>query len=98
MDESPQPPLILIVEDESKLLRNLQKGFEEVGYRVITASTGETGFDAALTHPVDVVILDVMLPSRSGFDVLSDLRRRGFDRPVLLLTARDTIADRVEGL
>ena len=91
-------PRLLIVEDQKKLLHSLQRGLEEKGYEVITALTGEQGYYAASTEPVDAVILDLMLPGRDGIRVLRDLRANGFTRPVLILTARDTIENKVLGL
>ena len=91
-------PLLLVVEDQKKLLSSLQRGLEEKGYEVIAAMTGEQGYYAATTEPVDAMILDLMLPGRDGIRVLRDLRANGFSRPVLILTARDAIEDRVLGL
>jgi DNA-binding response OmpR family regulator len=91
-------PRLLIVEDQKKLLNSLRSGLEEEGYEVVTAVTGEQGYYAATTAPVDAVVLDVMLPGRDGIRVLRDLRANGFTRPVLVLTARDTVDDRVLGL
>jgi two-component system, OmpR family, copper resistance phosphate regulon response regulator CusR len=91
-------PRLLIVEDQKKLLTSLQRGLEEKGYEVLTAQTGEQGYYAATTEPIDAVILDLMLPGRDGIRVLRDLRANGFTRPVLILTARDAIEDKVLGL
>lgn len=91
-------PQLLIVEDQKKLLSSLQRGLEEKGYEVITAATGEQGYYAATTEPIDAMILDLMLPGRDGIRVLRDLRSHGFTRPVLILTARDAIEDKVLGL
>src|SRR5262249_2173685 len=71
---------------------------EEEGFEATTAHTGEEGFYLATTQPPDAVILDVMLPGRDGLQVLADLRSRGFARPVLILTSRDAVEDRVAGL
>jgi DNA-binding response OmpR family regulator len=89
---------ILVIEDHKKLLRSLERGLTTAGYEVIAAETGEAGFYHASTEPVDVVILDVMLPGRSGLEILRDLRKTGFSAPVLVLSARDTVADRIFGL
>jgi DNA-binding response OmpR family regulator len=89
---------ILIVEDQKKLAASLRKGLEEEGFEVSTAHTGEEGFYLATTKPPDAVVLDLMLPGRDGFEVLHDLRKSGFAKPVLILTSRDAIEDRVEGL
>lgn len=90
--------LILIVEDQKKLLTSLQRGLEEEGYEVVSAATGEDGYYQATTVDVDLIVLDVMLPKRNGLQVLGDLRQRGFSKPVLMLTARDGIDDKVRGL
>jgi len=89
---------LLVVEDQKKLLNSLQRGLEEEGYDVIAVQTGEEGFYAATTESVDAVVLDLMLPGRGGLLVLHDLRAKGFSKPVLILTARDTVEDRVVGL
>lgn len=89
---------LLIVEDQKKLLSSLKSGLEEEGYEIVTAATGEQGYYVATTESVDAVVLDVMLPGRDGIRVLRDLRAHGFTRPVLILTARDAIEDRVLGL
>lgn len=91
-------PTLLVVEDERKLLESLRRGLSDEGYDVLTAATGEEGFYRAMNDDVDAVVLDVMLPGRDGFQVLSDLRKDGFAKPVLMLTARDAIEDRVRGL
>jgi two-component system OmpR family response regulator len=89
---------VLIVEDQKKLLRSLRRGLEEEGYDVVTATTGEEGFYLATTAAPDAVILDLMLPGRDGLRVLHDLRGNGYAKPVLILTARDTVGDLVAGL
>src|SRR5262245_10204846 len=90
-------PRVLVVEDERKLLRNLQRGLEQAGYEVATAADGDAGHGLALAQPFDCVVLDLMLPGRDGLSVLADLRRAGNTTPVLVLTARDAIKDRVAG-
>jgi two-component system copper resistance phosphate regulon response regulator CusR len=89
---------ILVVEDELKLAKALREGLEADHYSVTVAHTGEDGFYLARAERFDVVILDVMLPGRDGFEILATLRQNGATMPVLLLTARDAIADRVRGL
>ena len=89
---------LLVVEDEAKLLRSLERGLVEQGYEVATAATGEEGYYIATTQAFDAVVLDVMLPKRGGIQVLQDLRSNGFAAPVLILTARDAIEDKVRGL
>ena len=89
---------ILVIEDEPKLGRALQEGLESEQYGVALASTGEEGFYLVETESFDLIILDVMLPGRSGFEILATMRQHGFKLPVLMLTARDAIEDRVRGL
>ncbi len=89
---------ILVIEDELKLAKALREGLEAEQYEVSLAHTGEEGFYIAQTESFDLLILDVMLPRRSGLEVLSTMRRHGFHTPVLMLTARDAIEDRVRGL
>lgn len=89
---------ILVIEDEQKVARALGDGLQAEGYDVVTAATGEEGFFLINSETFDVVILDLMLPGRDGLEVLSTLRRRGLQTPVLILTARDAIEDRVLGL
>jgi len=89
---------ILVVEDHKKLLHSLERGLTTAGYEVIAADTGEAGFYYASTEQIDAVILDVMLPGRSGLEILRDLRKGGFSAPVLILSARNDVADRVRGL
>ncbi|MAX40045.1 response regulator transcription factor [uncultured Gimesia sp.] len=91
-------PRVLVVEDEKKLLASLKKGLEQDGYEVITAATGEEGYYSATTEKMDGLILDLMLPGRDGMQVLNDLRSVGFSQPVLILTAKDSVEDRVSGL
>jgi len=89
---------ILIVEDEDKLRRALQRGLIEEGYDVVAVDDGESGLAHALAETFDCLILDVMLPSRDGFQVLGELRAAGRNTPFLLLTARGSLEDRVLGL
>ena len=89
---------ILVVEDEQKLARALKDGLEADDYAVSLAHTGEEGFYLLCKQPFDLAILDVMLPGRDGVEILSTLRNQGMRIPVLLLTARDRIEDRVQGL
>ena len=89
---------VLVIEDQPTLRAGLRRGLEQEGYSVATAGTGEEGFYAATTEPCDALILDLMLPGRDGLRVLRDLRAQGFAAPVLILTARDAVADRVAGL
>lgn len=89
---------ILVIEDESKVAAALKKGLEAEFYEVTLAYSGEEGFFQLSSETFDLVILDLMLPGRDGIEVLTTLRKRGFETPVLILTARDTVEDRVRGL
>lgn len=89
---------ILVVEDERKVAKAIQQGLEGNSYSVAVAHSGEEGFFRATSEPFDLVILDVMLPERSGIEVLAAIRKQGHRIPVLLLTARDSVDDRVLGL
>ncbi len=88
----------LIVEDESKTAAYLQKGLRENGFVVDVTNQGEDGLYLAQTRDYDLVILDVMLPERDGWSIISEIRRSGRKLPVLFLTARDSVQDRVKGL
>jgi DNA-binding response OmpR family regulator len=88
---------ILVVEDEPKVARAVKEGLEAEGYRVALARTGDEGLQAAGAG-IDLVVLDLMLPGRDGIEVLKHLRAHGTAVPVLILTARDTVENRVEGL
>lgn len=89
---------ILVIEDEQKVAEALRKGLEMEFYDVTLAHTGEEGFFQLNTRTFDLVILDLMLPGRDGLEILTALRKVGFETPVLILTARDAVADRVQGL
>jgi DNA-binding response OmpR family regulator len=89
---------VLVVEDERKLAQILAAALEGEHYDVVVAATGEDGFFRANAETFDLVVLDVMLPGRSGFEILQTLRQRRIDTPVLILTARDGVDDRVRGL
>lgn len=89
---------VLIVEDETKAAEYLRKGFSENGFVADVAACGEDGLHLALTGDYELVILDVGLPERSGWSVISELRRSGKDIPVIFLTARDAVEDRIKGL
>src|SRR5207253_7272394 len=89
---------ILVVEDEAKVARALQEGLERQQYEVVVAGTGEEGFYLVSSEEFDLVILDLMLPGHDGLEVLSTIRKRGLATPVLILTARDAVEDRVQGL
>jgi DNA-binding response OmpR family regulator len=89
---------VLIVEDERKISAYLKRGLEEQGYAVDTAFTGREALDYADAAPYDIIILDILLPEMDGVAVCRELRQRGNRTPILMLTARDSIDDRVNGL
>ncbi|HET9546107.1 MAG TPA: response regulator transcription factor [Gaiellaceae bacterium] len=89
---------VLVVEDEAKLAGLLRRGLEEEGHAVDLARSGDDALWRAAAAEYDAVVLDVMLPGPDGFDVCRRLRERGVWVPVLMLTARDAVADRVAGL
>ena len=89
---------ILVVEDDKKVARALREGLQAEHYDVRVVSTGEEGFFLVNHELFDLVLLDLMLPRRDGIEVLTTLRKRGLQTPVLILTARDTVEDRVQGL
>ena len=89
---------ILVAEDEADLARTLRKALSEDGYAVDCTPNGDTALEKASVIPYDTILLDVMLPGRNGLEVLSALRARGIRTPVLILTARDGVDDKVRGL
>ncbi|HET9218094.1 MAG TPA: response regulator transcription factor [Terriglobia bacterium] len=89
---------ILVVEDEQKVANALREGLEDEHYDVMVAPTGEDAFFRVNTEKFDLILLDLMLPGRDGLQILTTIRKRGLETPVLLLTARDTLEDRVTGL
>ena len=89
---------ILLVEDEPSLVLTLSDRLVSEGYRIETAGDGDTALSRALEEPFDLIILDVLLPGRDGFEVCRELRSRGSQVPVLMLTARSQVVDRVVGL
>jgi DNA-binding response OmpR family regulator len=89
---------VLVVEDEGKLAQVLASALEAESYDVVVAPTGEDGFFRANAEAFDVVVLDLMLPGRGGLEILHALRQRRIQTPVLILTARDGVDDRVRGL
>ena len=99
MEEHANPvPAVLVVEDDRDLLSVLQRLLAAEGYRVLSAQDGEAGLHSALDHQPDLVILDIGLPVRNGVEVARELRARGFRAPMLMLTARSSVSDRVSGL
>ena len=89
---------ITLIEDEKQLANIVKKGLEEEGYSVDVAHDGEEGLYMVENYPSDVVILDIMLPLLDGISILSSMRKKGIKTPVLLLTAKDTITDKIKGL
>jgi DNA-binding response OmpR family regulator len=89
---------VLVVEDERKVAKALREGLEAERYDVRVAASGEEGFFLVNHEAFDCVVLDLMLPHRDGLEVLTTLRKRGLGTPVLILTAKDTVDDRVRGL
>ena len=89
---------ILVVEDERKIAALVRKALEAAGFVVDTTANGDEGFTLATTRPYDALVLDVMVPGRDGLSILRQLRERGHAVPVLLLTARGSVNERVEGL
>ena len=89
---------ILIIEDEKKTAGFLAKGLREAGFDVDVANDGETGFEQARAKKFDLLVVDVMLPHKDGWQVVSELKTEGVRTPILFLTARDSVRDRVKGL
>lgn len=89
---------LLLAEDDTQLGRTLTKGLRQEAYAVDIVADGENAMHQALINEYDVIILDVMMPRRDGFSVCRELRRNGSRTPVLMLTARDTVADKITGL
>ncbi|HTU02703.1 MAG TPA: response regulator transcription factor [Candidatus Sulfotelmatobacter sp.] len=89
---------ILVVEDDRKVAEFVRKGFEEEGYAVDVAGDGETALAIGLDRLHDILVLDIMLPKKAGLDVVRELRRAKIATPVILLTARDAVEDKVQGL
>lgn len=89
---------ILLIEDEPGLVLTLTDRLTSEGYHVETAGDGTTGLDRATSEPFDLIVLDVVLPGKNGFDVCRDLRQQNIDTPILMLTARGQVVDKVVGL
>lgn len=89
---------LIIVEDQISLLNSLKRGLQEEGFTVLTASNGRDAYALIKKEPVDAVLLDLMLPDGDGISLLRRLRAEDFRQPVLLITAKDSVHDRVEGL
>ncbi|MDI9556859.1 MAG: response regulator transcription factor [Syntrophorhabdus sp.] len=89
---------ILLVEDDIKIVSFIAKGLKAVGYAVDHAADGEEGLSLALTEPYDTAIVDIMLPKRDGLSLIEELRKRKIHTPVIILSAKDSVDDRVKGL
>ena len=89
---------ILVIEDDEELLQNLRAALEKERYRVETATDGRTGLEKALSETHDLILLDIMLPNLNGLELLREIREGGLNTPLLLLTARGDLKDRVLGL
>ena len=91
-------PRILIVDDEPEMVRGLEDNLRFEGYQTLSATDGRRGLALALSEAPDLLLLDIMMPGMSGWDVCRELRAKGLDIPVIMLTARGEEADRVQGL
>jgi DNA-binding response OmpR family regulator len=91
-------PRILIVDDEPEIVRGLQDNLRFEGYQTLAAANGDEALAVAAAEALDLILLDIMMPRTSGWDVCRELRRRGIDVPIIMLTARAEEADRVRGL
>jgi two-component system alkaline phosphatase synthesis response regulator PhoP len=89
---------ILLVEDEQGLILTLTDRLQSEGYEVVSANSGETGFEIASTQQFDLILLDVMLPKKNGYDIARDLRQQRNETPILMLTAKGETNDKVLGL
>ena len=89
---------VLVVEDDPTLQEFLLQGLKEAGYAVDAAGDGETGLELATRNPYDAAVLDVMLPRRDGLSLVGELRKRGQRLPVLILSAKQSVDDRIKGL
>src|SRR5207247_9938215 len=91
-------PRILIVDDEPEMVRGLEDNLRFEGYQTLSAGDGRRGLELALTEAPDLILLDIMMPGKSGWDVCRELRLKGLDVPVIMLSARGAEVDRVLGL
>jgi two-component system alkaline phosphatase synthesis response regulator PhoP len=91
-------PRILVIDDEPEIVRGIEDNLRFEGYQTLAATDGERGLALACQEAPDLILLDIMMPRLSGWDVCRELRRRGIDVPVIMLTARAEEADRVQGL
>jgi two-component system alkaline phosphatase synthesis response regulator PhoP len=90
-------PKVLLVEDEDSLVLTLSDALTSEGYEVVTRQNGREGYELASDRPFDIIILDINLPEKSGFDLCRDLRANGIKTPVLMLTARGELVDKILG-
>jgi two-component system OmpR family response regulator len=88
----------LLVEDDGTIAAFVERGLREAGFAVDWFADGEAGFEAAIGQPYDVAVVDLMLPKRDGLSLIDELRKRGVETPVLILSARRSVDDRVKGL
>ncbi len=98
MDQPGRAPALLLVEDDDQLSEMLNGLLSEAGYRVTVARDGHTGLHKGLSHPYDVMVIDRGLPAIEGSDLVARFRAQGVATPILMLTARGTVADRIHGL
>lgn len=89
---------LLLIEDDPKIASFIVKGFKAAGFTVDHAEDGDTGLDLGLSEPYEVIIVDLMLPKRDGLSVIEELRKQKIDTPVIILSAKDSVEDRVKGL
>lgn len=89
---------LLVIEDERRIADSIKKGLEQERFAVDVTYDGQSGYDLAVTEDYDAIILDRMLPEKDGMDICSDLRRREKNAPILMLTAKSQLEDKVEGL
>ena len=88
---------VLVVEDEHKIANSIKKGLEQESYIVDVAYDGIAGYDLAVSEEYDVIVLDLMLPKKDGISISSELRKEGIHTPILMLTAKGELADKIEG-
>ena len=89
---------ILIVEDDTKIASFIRKGLEQAGYAVDQVGDGENGLEMALLNPYDAAVVDIMLPRMDGLSLIEEMRRQKIDTPVIILSAKRTVDDRIKGL
>lgn len=97
-DNTAEPMKLLVVEDEKRMVELLRKGLQEEGHTVVCVTDGLEGLSLAKSYDFDAILLDIMLPKLSGYDVAKRLRKEKIPTPILMLTAKDTVQDIVHGL